>query len=620
MKRGRGGIREVEFFAQVQQLIHGGRDPALRTPATREALNALAAAGHIDPTLADALAGHYVALRTAEHRLQMVADQQTHRLPDDAAALDNAAALAGAADGAAWLAGLAPSVAAVGAQFDTLIGAGSSPRWPQSAEAATAALSAAGFTDPPAALRRIAQWRGGTMRVLRSAAAQDSLETVLPALIPALAKAADPDTALARFDTLIEGLPSAINFFNLLGARPALLETATTILACAPALAADLARRPALIEGLIDATIFDALPDHTALSAQMRSDGNFERQLDHVRHAVGERRFALGVQLVERTTGPLGVARGYADVADAALATLASATVADFEATHGRVPGGELIVLALGRLGGQALTHASDLDLILLFSGDHLAQSDGDRPLGATRYFNRLGQRLIAALSVPTAAGRLYEVDTRLRPQGNQGPLVASVDAFARYQRDDAWTWEHMALTRARVVHGSASARAVVERIIADVLNAPRDPMVTLADAVRMRADIAMHKPPLGRLDVKLAPGGLIDCEFAIHTTQLIHRTGFDPRLDHALAQLAAEGHAPGDVADAHALLTRMLVTMRLMAPAGDATDAATRARIAEVLDLPDWAALLAAGDAARHSIAAWWAAIRGASQGTERC
>jgi [glutamine synthetase] adenylyltransferase / [glutamine synthetase]-adenylyl-L-tyrosine phosphorylase len=389
------------------------------------------------------------------------------------------------------------------------------------------------------------------------------------------------------------------------------------VLGHAPALANDLAARPDLIDGLIDASVFGDLPDAAMLARRMapRSD-DLELHLDHVRRVVGDHRFALGVQLVEGAADPLHVARGYADIADAALDTLTAATVRAFESAYGRVPGGELIVIALGRHGGRALTHASDLDLILVFTGEILAESDGARALGATTYFNRLGQRVIAALSVPTAAGRLYEIDVRLRPQGNKGPLVASLDAFARYQREDAWTWEHMALTRARVVFGSPIARAAVQAVIDDVLAMPRDFAPLIADIVKMRGDMAAHKPPSGPLDVKLIDGGLVDCEFAIHMVQLSERTAFDPRLNVALRRLVDAGLAPASIPAAMDLLGRMLVSLRLMAPDGRPADGETRSRIAHACGFAGegaagWDALLAAYAAARQEIGDWWTTIR---------
>jgi len=622
LKRGRGGIREIEFFAQVHQLIYGGRDPSLRVPATVDALAALAAAGRIEPEVADRLSGHYATLRRIEHRLQMIEDQQTHCLPTQPAALDCVARLDGHADGAALLAALEPVAVDVGACYDRLVAERAvTTGLPRDEGELAVQLMAAGFDPPDAALRTIAEWRGGKQRALRSPAALDALETMLPELMKALGAAPDPGGALLRFDKLVSGLPSAVNFFHLLAAQPALAKIATRVLSLAPALSDALATRVELIEGLIDSRAFDAPADTDQLGAEWApglAGLDYERLLDRVRDRVGERRFAYGVQLIAGSTDPLVIARGYADLAEAALGVLADAAVAEFVAAHGRIADSELVVLALGRLGGRALTHASDLDLIYLFTGDHLAESDGPRPLGATTYYNRLAQRVTAAMSVPTAAGKLYDVDTRLRPSGAQGPLVVTLDSFERYQREEAWTWEHMALLRARPVYGSDAARAEVGRIIAELLAMPRDPAKLAADAAEMRGKIAAHKPAKGALDIKGGPGGLVDLEFAMQVTQLASGKCHDPTIAAALACLKAAGLAPPGVCEAHGLLARMLVMLRLTAPEGEPATAAARQLVASQCGEPGWPQLLAAHDAARQEIANWWASIRPAQQETK--
>lgn len=618
LKRGRGGIREIEFFAQVHQLIYGGREPALRVPATVDALAALAAAGRIEADVAERLTGHYATLRRIEHRLQMIEDQQTHSLPVNPDALDAVARLDGQTDGAALLALLEPVAADVGACYDRLVAErAATTGLPRDEGDLAAGLAAAGFDPPEAALRTIAGWRGGKQRALRSAAALEALETALPELVKALGAAPDPHVALARFDKLVGGLPSAVHFFHLLAAQPALARIATRILSLAPALADALGARVDLIDGLIDARAFDAPADKAELRAEWAAGLaglDYERLLDRVRDHVGERRFAYGVQLVAGSTDPLVIARGYADLAEAALGVLADATVAEFVAAHGRVPDSELVVLALGRLGGQALTHASDLDLIYLFTGDHLAESDGPRSLGATTYYNRLAQRVTAAMSVPTAAGKLYDVDTRLRPQGAQGPLVVTLDSFERYQREEAWTWEHMALLRARPVYGSDAARAEVDRIITDLLSPPRDRATVARDAAVMRDKIAAHKPPAGPLDIKGGPGGLVDLEFAMQVVQLATGQCHDPRIGAALACLHGAGLAPQTVVEAYELLGRLLVMLRLTAPTGEPASAAARQLVASACGELGWPQLLAAHDAARQEIANWWASIRPAT------
>ncbi|MBO9671383.1 MAG: bifunctional [glutamine synthetase] adenylyltransferase/[glutamine synthetase]-adenylyl-L-tyrosine phosphorylase [Sphingobium sp.] len=614
LKRGRGGIREVEFYAQAHQLIHGGRDPGLRQGATREALRALAGAGIIPQEVTARLDEAYVMLRTVEHRLQMVDDRQTHELPKPAEAMDNVARLHGLADGTALLRLLHPHVEAVGLQFDELVGEDdeTAERMPEG-EALADWLAAQGVADIEPFMARITRWRDGSLRALKSAPAREALEELLPGLVRQIARAPAPVMAINRLDDVIAGLPSAVNLLRLLVARPALAQTLVLILAHAPTLSASLARHPALFDGLIDQSALDLPPSVPDLVADMRrrdTSRDFQEVLDHVRRAVGERRFALGVQLVQSESDPIEVGKGYARVAEAAVDVLAHAAISEFEAAHGKVPGGDLVILALGRFGGGLLTHASDLDLIFLFTGDFHAESDGPRPLGATLYFNRLATRVINALSVQTAAGALYEVDTRLRPSGTQGPLAVSFESFARYQTEAAWTWEHLALNRARVVFGPAKARAELDGIIAQTLRAERDTGALIRSAVKMRADIATHKPPAGPLDVKLVPGGLVDLEFLIHVTQLTRHAGFAPDLATALDQLIAQGLIDPALRPAADLLTRYLVVSRLVTPGATEPPEESRWLVAKSCGAADWDELLARIETARQSISAGWQAV----------
>jgi glutamate-ammonia-ligase adenylyltransferase len=266
--------------------------------------------------------------------------------------------------------------------------------------------------------------------------------------------------------------------------------------------------------------------------------------------------------------------------------------------------------LGLGRLGGGALTHASDLDLIYLFSGSHEGESDGPKRLRATDYFNRLAPRVSAALSVPTAAGPLYDVDTRLRPSGVDGLLAISMASFADYQRTKAWTFEHMALTRARPVYGSPENQAALSAIVGDVLRLPREPAAVAADAARMRAEIARHKRPGGPFDIKLGPGGLIDLEFAVHTLQLAHHVALVPTLGRAIPALVEAGLIPSEIVGAHRLLARMLVTLRLVSPDSGEPPPASRALVARACGLDGWEELLARHGEARQSISALWRAV----------
>ncbi len=580
VKRGRGGIREIEFFAQTHQLIHGGRDASLRVRGTRAALDALASAGRIEADHARILGEGYDRLRTIEHRLQMVNDRQTHELPEGDA-LAGVAYLDGMGSGAALVAELTELTAETARIYETLIGreSASAPATPRPSELATD-FKTLEFKQPEALAKRVEGWRDGRFASVRSPQAIAAFDALLPKLMSALATSDDPDRAITRWESVLERAPSAITLFRLLVAEPELLERLVATLTLAPTLADELGRRPELLDVLIDPKPFDFDDPVRAMIERMEercARGDYEAQLDSIRWVTGETRFALGVALIEHSQKPSVIAQGLSATAEAAIDVAVRAASQEFAKTHGRIAGGELIVLGLGRLGGGALTHTSDLDMIYLFTGEFDAQSDGVRPLGATLYFNRLASRVSAALSVPTAQGALYEVDTRLRPQGNQGPLAVSLDAFAKYQREAAWIWEHMALTRARVLVGSPAARAQVDATVADVLCKRRDPAELRKAVLKMRGEMAEHKEPKGLLDVKLLRGGLVDVEFLVHFLQLRHgheiggdRTStLNPDLMSAIRSLASEGLADQELASAYDLLTGMLVAGRLLSHDG---------------------------------------------------
>ncbi len=622
LKTGRGGIREVEFYAQTHQLIHGGRNPALRLRGTRATLDALAAAGLIPAEDATALGESYDRLRVLEHRLQMVKDLQTHSLPTDPDAIDNVARLDGLADGAALVAELEQITETVGRRYDALIAVHggtsvSGVAMPQqdSPVALTEQLQELGFAEPDVLAGRIEGWRSGRVRALRSEAARAAFDAIQPALLTALARSPEPTRAFNRWEELLLHLPSALNLFHLLEARPALLELLAKVLSLAPPLADALARRADLLDPLIDATAFDLPGSVDQLAADFadgESDDDYQRLLDRVRRKVSELRFALGVQLIEGATDPLAIAAANARVAEAALRVLAEATIAEFRRSHGTIPGSELAILGLGRFGGGALTHASDLDIVYLFTGGQEAESDGPRPLGATVYYNRLAQRISGALSVPTAEGALYEVDTRLRPSGTQGPLAVSLDSFERYQREQAWTWEHMALCRARVLFGSAETRGVLQDAIERVLTRPRETEALRRDVLEMRARMAEHKPGGRPLDAKLKRGGLVDLEFIVHFLQLSRGTGFSPFLREAIDSLAAAGLVTPALALAHDRLTRLLVSARLLAPDGEQPPPGPRAALAAACGYANWDSVTAGFAEARAMVRTAWAEVFG--------
>lgn len=607
VKLGRGGIREIEFFAQTHQLIHGGRDASLRHKRTRAALDALAATGRIGADDARALGESYDGLRRVEHRLQMVADQQTHTLPPGEA-LDNAARLDGFANGAAWLDHIRTLTEPVAQRYDALL-AEDEISVPSDSPHIAAPEPAASLA--PELRQRVDGWTDGRYPPLRSTAALSAFEAIRPTLLESLAASSEPERAVARWESLLERMSSAINLFRLLEARPGLMQLLADCLTLAPPLADAIARRPELVDALIDRSALDLPGSRRELVAAMQQGergDTYEDVLDRIRVVTGEKRFALGVQLIEAAHDPLDIAAALSRVAEAAMESAQVAAEEEFARRHGRIKGGELIVLGLGRLGGGLLTYASDLDIVYLFTGCHETESDGERPLGATLYFNRLAQRVSVALSVPTAEGALYEVDTRLRPQGAQGPLAVSLGSFERYQKEDAWTWEHMALTRARALTGSDEARAKVDAILADVLRSEREESRLRQDLLKMRGEMAAHKPPKGELDAKLMRGGLVDLEFLVHFLQLRDRVGLTPILEDAIGELPELA----ELAEANRLMTRLLVGTRLLAPDLAIPGEAPSAILARLCEVDDFETLLARLADARAQVADKWQAIFG--------
>lgn len=603
LKKGRGGIREIEFYAQTHQLIFGGRDPSLRSRRTREALDALAAAEIIDPEDAKVLGESYDRLRTIEHRLQMVDDRQTHQLPEKPEAIDNVARLHGLPNGEALLAELSDICGAVAARYDGLLGEDDEDEVSPEVDEGVVAMVRS----------RRERWFD-TIRALRGAEARKAYVAMEPDLVEALSGAPEPERSLARWETLLSRLPTAINLFRLFQERPGLLEQVLGILTLSRPLADELARRPELLDALIDRTALDLPGPVDDLAAKMVSpdDENYEDRLDRIRQVVGEDRFALGAQMIEARHDPLEIAEGLCRVAEAALQVGADAAVAEFEGTHGRIADDELLILGLGRLGGGALTHASDLDIVYLHTGGIGAESDGDRPLTSSLYFNRLATRVTAALSVPTAEGALYEVDTRLRPQGNQGPLAVSLESFGKYQAEAAWTWEHMALCRARPIYGSAVGRAKLASLVEEVLLAKVGDAGLRDEVLSMRAKMAEHKKPSGPLDVKLQRGGLVDCEFIVHYLQLREGKALVPQVDLAIADLVALGLLPAEFGTYHATLTRLLVAARLIAPDGEPPAGHARTVLARACRQDDYETLLHSLRQARQGVADTWADLFG--------
>ena len=535
IKLGRGGIREIEFFAQTQQLILGGRHPALRVCTTQEALDALAAEKRVDARTAEELKADYRYLRTLEHRLQMIEDQQTHSVPDSDDGVAHVACFMGYDSVDDFRSGLTRVLENVQGHYARLFE--SEPDL-TSAEGnlvftgveedpeTLKTLSAMGFTDAAHVSAAIRGWHHGRIRAMRSARARELLTKLVPAILKALAGAADPDVAFTQFDRFLSNLPSGVQLFSLFLARPAFLNLLANIVGATPRLATYLARNPAIMDALLDAEFLSRLPARAELDAAFRRVlvGGYEEKLDAARRFAREQIFRVGVQIVEGAAKAEAAGPALADIAECVIAGLLPEVECELAAAHGRVPGAGFCVLAMGKLGGREMTASSDLDLVFVYDVPPEAEaSDGARPLSPSLYFARLAQRLISALTTATAAGTLYEVDMRLRPTGNKGPVAVSLESFAAYHASESWTWEHMALTRARLVAGPHGLRAKVEAEIRRRLTEPRAAATIIADARDMRTRMAETFPGRNPWDMKHAPGGLVDIEFLAQTLQLVH-------------------------------------------------------------------------------------------------
>lgn len=608
LKRGRGGIREVEFHAQVLQMIFGGRDPGLRSGNTVAALGALAAAGRLDAADADDLADCYRFYRTLEHRFQMIGDQQTHSIPKTANERKAVAGLMGAPAWKAVEAELTPRVRRVAKLYDALLASSGEERrgvrLPHQRESLEAWAKAQRIKDPPLFVTLAEGWRSGRPRSLRAPEARRAFEAVIADLAIAVGTGREGREALLRLDRMIAAMPSGVQFWRLLAANPPLAAVVARLLTTTPLLADALARRPALLDVLLEPT--PPLPDAPATLAALRqlTQGlHGEALLDRLRLWTAEMRFLLGVQLMDGSVAPLEAGRTLGLMAEATVALLAEMVEAEFAERHGRVPGAGLVTLALGRFGGGELTHQSDLDLVLLFTGSFEGQSDGAQPLAASAWFNRLGQRLIAALTVPTAAGALYEVDTRLRPSGADGLLVVSLDSFVRYQQQDAELWEAMALLRARPVSGTAADRALVQEALDQLARRRRPEADIIGPALAMRRLMAQGKPAAGPYDVKLLRGGLVDIEFIVQTRALLAAAPIPASLPAAVDRLAPE------LGDNVRLLMAMLVMLRLIQPhdSAAAPGPAEAAVLARACGVANAAALKAALKQARAAVDAAW-------------
>jgi len=617
IKLGRGGIREIEFFVQTQQLIAGGRNPQLRGRETLSTLAALAEDGWISVEAREQLDTAYRFLRKVEHRLQMVDDEQTHILPADEERLTHFARFLGFDGRDDFAKALLSHLHAVQRQYAKLFeGAVRLPGiqqplvFPSGADdrATIVQLAGLGFKQPLEVSATVRRWLSGAYRSLRSEFARNYLAELVPLILVEIARAENPEAALVALDRFLSVLHRGPRFYSLLRQNPDLVSFLATVLGTAPRLADILAQRSEVIDTLLDPAFLGPWPDEAKLAKKLQlslgQSRSFEDVLDRARLFRQEQMFLIGARVLSGTAAAERAGEAFAQLADVLIRTMHTSVETEFASVHGRVKGQDAAILALGKLGGREMTANSDLDLIVVYDFDsQRPESNGERSLYGGQYFARLTQRLINALTAPTNYGRLYEVDMRLRPSGRSGPIATSFEAFDHYHEKEAWTWEHMALTRARIVSAAPHFADRVTRVIQRALQRQRDPGRVAADVLEMRRAIAREKGDTDRWNLKYAAGGLVDVEFVAQYLQLIYASRMPDILDtstpRVLEKAAKLGVLPAEHADVLRPAARLyqdltqVLRICLVGPFDPASAGpALLALLTRAADLPDFGSL----------------------------
>jgi glutamate-ammonia-ligase adenylyltransferase len=587
IKVGRGGIREIEFYAQTQQLIWGGKEPELRLGATCPALQALVAAGHADADVVEDLIAAYSFLRRLEHRLQMVADEQTHLLPKEAGELAAISCFMGyddvdglSRDVKFHLSRVESHYAALFENSPELAGVEGNLVFTGTEDDPDTlnTLSELGFGDGTAVSATVRGWHHGRIRATRSTRARELLTALLPALLGAFSQTVSPNAAFRRFDEFLTKLPAGVQLFSMFHARPGLLDSLAEIMGSAPSLAEHLSRHPTLLDGVLTGRFYEPVGGVSELANNLGESlaraADFQDLLDAARRWTHDREFQIGMQLLRGMISGEDAGAALSAVAEANLKGLLPHVEREFQRAHGLMPGGEFIVVGMGKLGGREMTFSSDLDVIFIYRGTQSdqSQSAGPRALPLSQYYGRLSQRLMTALSALTPEGKLYEIDARLRPSGNASPLATEARGFAAYQNETAWSWEHMALTRARVVAGAPALAADVADIIRAVLARPRDDAELVCDVADMRERIDKERRTKNIWKLKHVRGGLLDLEFIAQYFQLREASTYPeilaPETDKVFERLAQCGvigqEDAVDMAEAARLLRRLQALLRL--------------------------------------------------------
>ena len=602
IKLGPGGIRDAEFAVQVQQLVHGGRCASLQQRGFLPALAELERAGVFDPALATNLGRAYRFLRRAEHGLQGETDRQTHRLPVTDLSRARLAQSMGFSDYAGFLAALGRHRANVESAFERLLGADAPEEegglW--MAREDLVRLAKAGFQDARTVAGLLGDLAAARERSSVGEEGRRRLDEIMPDALQILCRQAQPDRALARLAPIFKAVLRRSSYLALLRENPGTLERLVRLAGDSPWVAERLARHPMFLGLLLDEQLEDPLPSRQALAEELEvaldAAGDEEAQLDALREFKEQHVFRVAVAEA-RSTLPLMHASDY--LSWLAEAVLEHGVRLAWQRCAARERGFEdarpFIVVGYGKLGGQELGPASDLDLVFLH----------DLPRAAARFLHRLVRALLHLLTVRTFAGPLYEIDMRLRPSGNAGPLVSSLAAFKEYQREQAWVWEHQALVRARSVAGDPALRASFEAARREILCQPRSPESLQAEVVAMRRRMAAHHGDDS--DLKRGVGGIVDIEFMVQYLVLAWASEHPSLADWSdnVRILEAAGNVgvlPRDDAEG---LTRAYLALR-----GEVHRQAQ--------DMPDWADAGARLAAHGETVAKIWERLFGESRSSD--
>ncbi len=557
LKLGRGGIREIEFFVQTQQLVAGGRSFPLRVKGTEAGLAALTEEKWITAKVRDELIKAYRFLRRSEHRLQMMHDEQTHTLPLGAREMEAYAKFSGFKNRGAFAetllkfldtvqkhyAHLFEDAPPLSAKFGSMVFTGDTHD-PET----LFTLKKMGFSDPEQVSECVRGWHYGRYNAMRSSRARELLTELVPYLLDAFSQTTCPSSAFLAFDTMLKRMPAGVEFLAILRSNPSFMAFLADALGTAPRLRDKVIKRPHILDAILEPAFFATLPDASVLKQRLertlKEGQGFEDKLDRARIFGQEQMALIEMRVLSGALPDERAAEAFSTLGDVLIEALLICAQEDIEQTHGVIEGGRVAVLGMGKLGSREMTAASDLDLILLY--DHhedAVESNGRRPLSPSQYYTRLTQRLLAALSAPTGEGILYEVDFRLRPSGRSGPLATHISAFETYQKEEAWTWETMALTRARVIAGETIFAKEIAEVIKQCIVLPRPIKKVTADILEMRKILAKERGDKDPFDLKYSRGGIIDLEFIAQFLQLKHANKKGSLLKRHTLHVLEESH-----------------------------------------------------------------------------